>query len=304
VYNKFTMLARNQKQAITAQAIDRLVAMRHQEERSYKCMDYLTCIANNCGGDLNTSKIVNAECRLKMLQWCTQVANFCKFDGETVCIAMSHMDRFLSTEQGRSYLLDRKDFQLVAICAFYIAVKLSEPRELDISLLSEISKGAYSTDRIAQMEREMLTALNWRMHPPTALGFMHCAFEMLPSLTLEPSIKEAIIDHARQQSNIAVSDYALIMYNKSTVAVASLLNTLEVVDDEYFPIAARRQFVLEMMNVLQIDIKDRALQKIKHRLNAVIATRDMKPSSSPAASPNKSRSNKRPRSPVSVCRKA
>mmetsp|Transcript_12483 Transcript_12483/g.15653 ORF Transcript_12483/g.15653 Transcript_12483/m.15653 type:complete len:299 (+) Transcript_12483:65-961(+) len=298
------MLANNQEQTITAQAIDRLVAMRHQEERSYKCTDYLAYVANNCGGDLNTSKIVNAECRLKMLQWCTQVADFCKFDSETVCIAMTHMDRFLSTEQGGPFLLDRKDFQLVAICAFYIAVKLSEPRELDISLLSEISKGAYSTDRIAQMEREMLTALNWRMHPPTALSFTHCALEMLPSSVLKPSIKEAIIDHAQHQSNIAVSDYTLIMYSKSTVAVASLLNTLEVVDDGYFPIAARRQFLLEVMNVLQIDVNDRALQNIKDRLNMVSVTRDMKPSSPPTASPNKTKSNKRPRSPVSVCRKA
>jgi len=283
------------------QIIDRLVAMRRQED-TYKCSDYLSCVESLVGDKATSLKLVNADCRTKTLQWCSQVAEFCKFDNETVCIAMSNMDRFLSTEQGKVYILDRKDFQLVAICAFYTAVKLSEAKELDISLLSEISKGSYSTESIARMEWEMLSALNWRMHPPTAFSFIHHLLAFLPSSALAPSLKDGFIRHARHQADLAVMDYGLVTCNPSTIGVASILNTLEGLDECYFSGPARDAFVKNLSNVLKIDINSRDVREVRERLQSTLIARSEK--SKRCESPTKqSRSSKRPRSPVSVCRK-
>lgn len=68
----------------TEQVVATIKAMRHQEEKTYKCRDYLYQQQHEAAvmgiptiGPLSIDS-VTIECREKMVQWCYKV---CLFDG-------------------------------------------------------------------------------------------------------------------------------------------------------------------------------------------------------------------------------
>lgn len=92
------------------QVLASLEAMHQQEQEAYKKRDYL---------GLHPS--LDRDCRVKMVDWCLQVVDFCKFSGNLVEITMNYMDRYLQ----RQYNVDRRTFLLVSMTALYVAVKVS-----------------------------------------------------------------------------------------------------------------------------------------------------------------------------------
>ena len=99
------------------EVLSRISAMQDQE-RTPKC-----CTANW------TTKADIQECRRLMVDWCFNVTDTLNLNWETVWIAMSYLDQYLSSGNGKSYeaLEDSREFQLAAITAYYIAVKVYEP---------------------------------------------------------------------------------------------------------------------------------------------------------------------------------
>lgn len=170
---------------------------------------------------------MNVDCRTKMAQWCYSVVDFCSFNRETVAVAMSYLDRFLLTTAGLPVLGDTNAFQLAAMTSLYTAVKIHEPEIMGVDLVSKLSRGQYTPEQIETMEYTILQGLGWRVNTPTALSFVRKFLELLPQGTLEESIAEAAYDLSKFQSELAVGDYNLVPVQASTVAYASIINSLE-----------------------------------------------------------------------------
>lgn len=200
--------------------IDTIQAMHSQETSGYICGDYL---------NMNPPEAVavNVDCRTKMAQWCYSVVDFCSFNRETVAVAMSYLDRFLLTSAGLPVLGDTNAFQLAAMTSLYTAVKIHEPEIMGVDLVSKLSRGQYTPEQIETMEYTILQGLGWRVNTPTALSFVRKFLELLPQGTLEESIAEAAYDLSKFQSELAVGDYNLVPIQASTVAYASIINSLE-----------------------------------------------------------------------------
>lgn len=230
---------------------DRLTVMRRQEETTYRCDDYLEN-RRPAAGDASPSssvsvppasaKPVDAECRVKMCEWCYQVTDFCKFKRETVGIGMTYLDRYLATPSGRTALSNRKQYQLVAMTSLYVAIKLYEPLEMETSLLSELSRGCYTETEISETESSILESLRWRVHGPTPLGFVLHFFALLPE-SVAVSVRTALEDFARYQTELAVAEYAFVTKNPSTIAMASLLNAVDAIGTEHLSEDDRREFL-------------------------------------------------------------
>jgi hypothetical protein len=223
-------------------AIDRIVAMRAQET-TYIAPDYLRgqcsysdespamCIDDNLQQKVQNNSMdimeVDAQCRVKMCEWCYQVVDYFKFQRETVQISMSYLDRYLATREGQIYLGDRAIYQLAAITCLYVAIKVHEPMELDMSLLAELSRGSYGVPEIMEMEDSILGALGWKMNPPTAMAFAQHMLSLLPP-SLSMDAKQALMDVARYQTELSLFDYtASVLMKPSVVATAAVLNALE-----------------------------------------------------------------------------
>eukprot|EP00545_Synedropsis_sp_CCMP1620_P001511 CAMPEP_0119014584 /NCGR_PEP_ID=MMETSP1176-20130426/9993_1 /TAXON_ID=265551 /ORGANISM="Synedropsis recta cf, Strain CCMP1620" /LENGTH=303 /DNA_ID=CAMNT_0006967787 /DNA_START=89 /DNA_END=1000 /DNA_ORIENTATION=- len=217
-------------------------AMRQQEDNGYACQDYfhqdepLTRVHSK--GPLNSADPVDAECRFRMVEWCYQVVDFCKFNRETVAIAMSFLDRFMTTPEGTGVLENRKIFQLCTMTCLYTAIKTHEPEAMDPQVISGLSRGAYSAKQVEAMERRILGAIKWRMNPPTSLSFVRSFISLMPGVGMGKDLRKSAFEMAKYQAELAVEEYSFVNVNSSMIAFAALANALQSVDaerkDEYF----------------------------------------------------------------------
>ena len=170
---------------------------------------------------------LSMSCFLPVNFFYIQVVDFCHFSRETVTIAMSILDRFLMTQQGRSAIFDSAEFQLAAMTSLYTAVKIHEPEVMSSNLVSTLSRGAHTDKEVEVMERRILQAIKWHVNPPTSLSFIREFLNLLPPEFLDESTKTTLYEISKYQSELVVADYALVSIPASTIAYASLINALE-----------------------------------------------------------------------------
>merc|ERR1719162_182884 len=180
-----------------------------------------------------------------------EIANVCHYKKDTIAIALSCLDRFMTTPSGHDILLDRQSYQLAAMTCLYSSVKIHEQEVLDTYLVSNLSKGVHTPAAIEAMEAKMLMAIHWRVHPPTAMTFMR----MISDVILDPSLdgfREIIFDRTRQQIEMTVRHYEFCSYTASSMAFAAMLNAIEsclLDDDDTFYTTFRRT----VGNILAVD---------------------------------------------------
>lgn len=234
----------------TQETIATIEAMRRQEELGYTVTDYLHHIPQAMKGPLHES--VDPSCRRLMVQWCNQIADFCHYQRETVAIATSCLDRFLSTREGQSTLYDRDQYQLAVMTSLYIAVKIHEREAMDPKLVSNLSRGAHSPEAIEAMESKILNAIQWRVNPPTAYSFVQQILSLVPVEFLGHVERETVLELTRLQLEVSTVEYEFSMIRASAIAYASLLNSIESISVDGMYIA---RFESMMNQVLRIPLE-------------------------------------------------
>lgn len=208
-------------------ALASIEAMRMQEENGYRTEDYMMHAEPEIASCNGPQQPVDADCRSKMSEWCFQVVDFCKFNRETVAIAMSYLDRFLTTPEGSEALNDRKIFQLAAMTSLYTAIKIHEPEAMEPKIVASLSRGAYTEEEVTDMERTILMAIKWRMNPPTAIAFVHHFMALMPADIITETERVGALELAKFQTELAVNAYEFVGINSSTIAFAALSNALQ-----------------------------------------------------------------------------
>lgn len=238
--------------------LDRILAMRRQEDSdAYRIDDYLSSsIPSVVRAEERDEEIlvhhvdvdVDSDCRAKMCQWFFQLADFCRVDRDNVAIAMSYLDRFLATAhsgnvRARRCLADRQEYQLAAMTCLYLAINLTETKEMDTGLLVELSHGKYAKADFVAMEEAITFGLGWRLNGPTTMGFVNHLLGLLPAedaskyvhdqqpqcclQALKSRDEAGLHELCRMQAELAVSDYRLVATRPSDVAVAAVRNAME-----------------------------------------------------------------------------
>jgi hypothetical protein len=213
-------------------------AMRIQEESAYSVSDYLhqhTLSQPSAHGPLHHAPAalpLNVACRSAMIVWCNNLVDFCDYSRETTEIAVSCLDRFLSTNVGSRALQDREYFQLAAMTALYTSAKINESRALGSASIAKLTRGKSTKEDIESMELTMLAALQWRVNPPTAMSFARKFIDLVvPSnLRMDDSTRTGILELVQCQVELAISDYDLSLHKASSIAFAALLNAIDTQD--------------------------------------------------------------------------
>lgn len=273
--------------------------MRQQETSSaYKTCDYFASAdgTSSAPSSPTASAAPDASCRAKMVQWCTQVTDYCEFSRETVAVALSYVDRYLSsiarqkhqqgnrqqqqqqchpafTDEQTAPLRDRREYQLLCMTALHTAIKIREPLEMDTELVAELSRGAYTAADVAWMEQQLLQVLGWRLAGPTGLDFCRHLVELTTATTAggtrndSDRVAEAMVELCQLQTELASADYRFVPLNPSTVAVASVLNAVEALGGEgVIPPTAQLAMVEAIGRVTQIDVRAKAIRVCREEL--------------------------------------
>eukprot|EP00540_Astrosyne_radiata_P001739 CAMPEP_0116860172 /NCGR_PEP_ID=MMETSP0418-20121206/22255_1 /TAXON_ID=1158023 /ORGANISM="Astrosyne radiata, Strain 13vi08-1A" /LENGTH=291 /DNA_ID=CAMNT_0004494525 /DNA_START=15 /DNA_END=890 /DNA_ORIENTATION=- len=254
--------------------------MRLQENQVYHAGDYLSSAAKRMPqNEQDETTMVDKEYRKAMTMWCYQVVDCLKCHREMVEIAMSYLDRFLMTSQGMEGVLrkNRSKFQLAVMTCLYMAIKLQETRHvLTLEAMVQLSENRYSEEEIVEMERTILGALEWRMNPPTSLCFLHQFMAILSKDDdMSQSERQRVLEKSRFQTEVAVNEYKFVGVNASTIAFASLINTLlqeqrgslmmerMKVVAEAAQIRVESNFMKNVMEILRMEVSSTTLKKVK-----------------------------------------
>lgn len=206
-----------------SEILERLSVMRKQE-CIYRVDDYLQNVSQQ-------STNVDAWCRSKMVLWCYSVIDYVSFNRETVLIAISYLDRFISTgsDRARVVVKDRREYQLAAMTSLYMAIKLFEPKKINMECLAELSRGSYTSSDLSGMESDMLFDLKWHLNCPTAVSFLEHYVLLLPVGIFGTAANRALImENARYEIELSVTQYNLVTQAPSNVAVAALINSIQI----------------------------------------------------------------------------
>jgi len=247
-------------QEVASSSSESLSFMMEQECTTYSSCNYLHDDGDNasgsactdeasCGDDSNCSssatvhhwpdfddeKITPID-RRKLIDWCYAIADRCQFQRETVAVAANIVDRFMSTTRASSAssqeieaLYDRTEYQLVALTALYISIKINERTSFGIKDFAAASRGIYPVEDIEVMELKILHALSWRVCPPTSVQMGNQILALM--LPEESNSRSGTFEFLREevafQMENAVRDYYLATQRPSTIAAAAIMNAIE-----------------------------------------------------------------------------
>jgi len=267
---------------------ERFSALRRQES-TYTSDDYLASIAKESCED--SKKLVDAKCRQTMATWAYKILGFCKANPDTCSAAMSNLDRFLSTERGNFALKDRRWFQLAVMCSLQLAIKIHDSEKLEMSAILQLGRGSFTADEVVLMEEEILSALGWRICPPTPYAYLEVLIELVPSTPT----KQLLFNNARKQIHRSIAQYRFSTASQSLLAIAAMLNAID--DLRVFPVEVEGAFIGNVALVTGLSCSDANILRLKMDLRKSSNTMPKKKMSSG----NQSNSiQNEPDSPVSV----
>ena len=254
---------------------DRLKSMRLQEDKSYFCTDYLK--------QISSPNMIDKICRNKMLVWCLKGADFGLCRRETVVISMSYLDRFLSsgTPRATNAIKNRKDYQLASVTALYMAIKLFDPLKMSTADLVILCEKSFAAIDFAQMELDILSALNWHVHGPTVLSFIEHFLAFVPS-TWSNTVRETLIHKSKQYTEITLGDYYFVTQKPSTIAFVIVYNSLKNISSDQLNKADRLSFLSRIANSSKIDLWSHEINSASKRVASIpcfISDIESKPSS-------------------------
>jgi hypothetical protein len=147
--------------------LERLEVLLAVEVECYRTVDYLspshqqslqqcfdleqTAFTSCSTSSISNQSGINEVWREKICEWSYQVIDHFDFSREVVSVSIHYLDRFLATTT-----VDKKLFQLVAMTALYLAIKIYEPSSLSMKSMIELSRGYFSPAQMAEMEMAIL----------------------------------------------------------------------------------------------------------------------------------------------------
>jgi len=160
---------------LSTESQEHLLKLREEEmydmaEYAADIYEYLRCAEKEHRPRLNymsKQTDISVSMRWILVDWMVEVAEEYKLKTETLYLAVSYIDRFLS-----HMAVKRDKLQLVGTTAMFIAAKYEEIYPPDVSQFAYITDNTYKVNHILRMEHLILKVLSFDMAVPTAHYFL------------------------------------------------------------------------------------------------------------------------------------
>jgi Cyclin, N-terminal domain len=242
----------------TLDCLDVLIA----QDAVYKARDYIGRRRKRGANAVDTvspDDAVDPACREKMCEWSYRICDHFDTSREIVAFAFSFLDRFIDRCS-----CDRTAFKLAAMTSLYAATKMLNVKQLSIASLCELSRGEFQAEHIAQMERIILTTLDYRVNPPTVQAFIQQLRVLFPSM--DTMVADAIYKRAIFYAELSVYDYAFVTEHRYQIAVACILNAFLDIEGEYIAEQLQDEFLGTLSDSLCVEVDFVALEQTQGRL--------------------------------------
>jgi len=159
---------------------------------------------------------INGRMRAILIDWLIEVHMKYRLRTETLFMAVSLLDRYLSLES-----VARRRLQLVGVVVLFIAAKFEEISPPEVGEFVYITDNAYTKDEIISMECSVLNALGFQATPPLVVHFLD---RLLRASGCTASHREL----AGYLTELALVEIRMIRYPPSQLAAAAMLLSNEL----------------------------------------------------------------------------
>jgi len=220
---------------------------------------------------------VNDHDRTKMVDWYYEMSDFLRIERGTASRSLTLLDRFMSSGaadgggDGRrrapysrrdvpgvvaAARLDRDEYQLAALTALFLGIKLHERLNIQPGHVAYLSRGRYGPDEVVEMEGVMLAALGWRVSGADKVDFVEALVGLLlPSGDGGEIVRDgssddvmmvdgddpasSVADLSHLQIQLSDFDATFSSQRPSLVALAAVMNAFELKRDALSDLQAR-----------------------------------------------------------------
>lgn len=235
---------------------DILVVMRQQEMTTYRRRDYLS------GNEGFATHVVDGAWRQRIVEWMYGVVDHCSLRRDSVAIAAYYLDSCVE----KGLVESRQEFQLAAMTALQLAIKLYDSTMVKLDSMVKLGRGLFTEHDVVNMERKIVSSLEWRLHPPTSICFLRQFLRLLPA-SVAPPTRYLIAEVARFIAEISVCLCKFISLPPSMIAYAGMLVAIERIDETTLTVDLRDQIHGAMSKVADLDHKSILLIEVVSMLH-------------------------------------
>lgn len=203
----------------------------------------------------------NGLWRQQIIDWMYTLVKYCKLRHESAAGGAY----FLDVAVARGVIKTPSDYQLGAMTALYLGLKVFDSpstRVVKLSSLVKLGNADFKEEDIIQMERDIVKALDWRLNPPTPNCFLQQYLVLLP--TLHESTKTRLEEMALKAIEIAVAKERFYSMKSSVLGCAAILIALDQYleaqkamvpgcGSEIISLWQLRTFLYNMKNIANLD---------------------------------------------------
>lgn len=168
--------------------------------------------------DENVGDQVTARMWTVVVEWMGQVCDAEEQSPSVFPFAVNYLNRFLGKQ-----VIQKRDFQLLAITCLWLASKLRETRAFTADELLIYTERTYSKDELLKWEFIVLRAIEWTLTVITPLDFVpHLFFRALP-VHLPVHVQKLAYANTQKIIHDCLSDVKMQLIRPSIIACASLI---------------------------------------------------------------------------------
>lgn len=157
---------------------------------------------------------------------------------------------------------------LTSLTTLHIAIKIHDCKKIKINTLANLSRGQFGPKHIEEMEWRILSALKWKIHPPTQYAFISHMLQFMPQ-ELNISIRREILDLSRYLTELAVCDSYFVDIDNSTVSFAAILNVMDEMGYARLSAGLREKFLRGLAEVVGFHHHAREVIVARERLRSM-----------------------------------
>jgi hypothetical protein len=196
--------------------------------------------------------------RHQMYSWTRIVISGLHLDRDTVAVAFSTLDRFLTIKMRDNDEISREDFQLYCMVSLYISAKTGASiRKLRLTSVVKISQGLFQAEQITAAELEILKALQWHVNPPTVMAFCKLYFYLYAS-----EVPHRVYASCENLADLALADEFFISKAPSVIALCVVLLATQQTG---MPLAESHGFLKNLQGLVRVqgDTFDSVFQRLE-----------------------------------------
>ncbi|KAL9243651.1 hypothetical protein vseg_017511 [Gypsophila vaccaria] len=159
-------------------------------------------------------KDVSANMRGILVDWLVELAEEFKVVSDTLYLAISYIDRYLSVKS-----INRQKLQLLGVSAMFIASKYEEIDPKPLEKFVDMTENTYTKQEVIDMEADVLKTLRYEMGNPNVKTFLRKFVRVAQgNSTKNPNLQLEFLCY--YLAELSLLDYGCVQFLPSTIAAS------------------------------------------------------------------------------------